>query len=341
MPIERLFLLGLVGPFGVALLVSVLLTRLTLALVRRARLGQQVRDDGPGSHLSKQGTPSLGGLAMLTTLLLVAAAILLKAGWNVKAAAPVVLALLYGGLGLWDDLSKIRAGNTRGLKARWRLVMEFALAFGALWWIVATEYPGPAEPYPRYWGFSSLAVSSDAALQVLWVLLGGLVVVGAANSLNFTDGVDGLAASVTVPCALGLAVAFFFRGMGDLAILASALAGTTLGFLWFNAYPAKIFMGDVGSLTLGGLLGMLAVAGGMEWLFGLLAIVFVLETVTDILQIASFKLTGKRMFRMAPIHHAFELRGWSEPQVVARFALVGTVALCLALTLFLGFGPGR
>jgi phospho-N-acetylmuramoyl-pentapeptide-transferase len=340
MRIEQLFLLGLVGPFGVALVLSVLLTRVTLSLVRRGRLGQQVREDGPESHLTKQGTPSLGGLALLTTLTLVAAAILVKAGWNVKAIAPICLALLYGALGLWDDLSKIRAGNTRGIKARWRLLAEFLLAFGALWWIVATEYPGPAAPYPRFWGFSALAVSSDPTLQILWVLLGGFVVVAAANAVNLTDGVDGLAASVTIPCALGLGCAFFFRGMGDLAILAAATGGAALGFLWFNAHPAKIFMGDVGSLALGGLLGMLAVAGGAEWLFGILAVVFVIEALTVILQVSSFKLTGKRLFRMTPIHHAFELKGWSEPQVATRFALMGAAAMCIALTVFILVGKG-
>ena len=340
MRIEQLWLIGLVGPFGAALVLSVLLTRVTLALARRGRLGQQVRDDGPETHLVKQGTPSLGGLALLGTLTLVAVAIMAKAGWNVKVVAPISVGLLYGALGLWDDLAKIRAGNARGLKARWRLLAEFAVAFGALAWLVMTEYPGPGADYTRAWGFSALAVSTDATLQILWVLLGGFVVVAAANALNLTDGVDGLAASVTVPCALGLGVACFFRGMGDLAVLSSAVGGAALGFLWFNAHPAKIFMGDVGSLALGGLLGMLAVAGGMEWLFGLLALVFVVEALTVILQVISFKLTGKRIFRMTPIHHAYELKGWSEPQVAARFALIGVAAMCLALALFLGVGKG-
>jgi phospho-N-acetylmuramoyl-pentapeptide-transferase len=175
-------------------------------------------------------------------------------------------------------------------------------------------------------------------LRALWVLLAGFVVVGAANAVNITDGVDALAATTTGICALGLAVGCFFHGMGDRTVLASATAGAAFGFLWFNAYPAKIFMGDVGSLGLGAVLGAIAVSAGLEWFFGFAALVFVVETLSVILQVACFRMTRKRLFRMTPIHHAFELRGWSEPQVVARFALIAAVATSLGLTLMLGFG---
>ncbi|NLO73444.1 MAG: phospho-N-acetylmuramoyl-pentapeptide-transferase [candidate division WS1 bacterium] len=341
MRIEQLWVMGILVPFGVALLLGVLLTRLMLAAARRRQLRQHIREDGPQSHLAKAGTPAMGGLALMAAVVLVAAGVLAKTGWNYRLALPLLLGLLFAGVGLLDDLAKLRKDSPYGLSARWRLLMEFVLAFGVLAWLVSVEFPGP-ESFSRSWGFSALGAQSyDLALRMVWVLLTGFVVVATANAVNITDGVDGLAATTLGICALALATACFFRGMGDRTVLAAAVAGAAFGFLWFNAHPAKIFMGDVGALGLGALLGAVAVSAGLEWLFGLLALVFIVETVSVILQVLSFKLTGKRIFRMTPIHHAFEMRGWSEPQVVARFALVGLFAALLGLSLMLALFPGR
>ena len=342
MNVEQLWVVGIVIPFGAALILSVVLSRVVLGLARRHGWGQQVRDDGPQSHLMKQGTPSLGGMAMLAAILIVVAGVALisHTGFNYKVAVPLLLGLLFGALGFLDDFAKLRAGNTRGLKARWRILIEFVLAFGLMAWLVTMALPGP-EGFPRVWGFSGLAVqNSSLELQIVWILLAGFLVVASANAVNLTDGVDGLASTLLGICALALAVVCFFRGMGDRTVLAAAISGAAIGFLWFNAHPAKIFMGDVGSLGLGALLGATAVSGGVEWFFGIAALVLIAEAASVILQVASFKLTGRRLFRMAPIHHAFEQRGWSEPLVVSRFALVGLLASLVGLALMLGFARG-
>ena len=342
MSVDQLWVVGIIIPFGAALILSVVFSRLVLGLARRHQLGQQVRDDGPQSHLLKQGTPSLGGIALLAAiaLVVVAVAVVSRAGFNYKLLLPLLLGLLFGLLGFLDDFTKMRAGNTRGLKARWRLLVEFALAFGCMAWLVSVAVPGP-EGFPRVWGFSSLGVQNySLELRLIWVLLSGFVIVASANAVNITDGVDGLASTLVGLCALALAVVCFFRGMGDRAVLAAAVSGAAFGFLWLNSHPAKIFMGDVGSLGLGALLGAIAVSAGLEWFFAFAALVFIIEAQSVILQVASFKLTGKRIFRMAPIHHAFELRGWSEPMLVSRFALVGALSALVGLALILGFARG-
>lgn len=321
--VPRLLIAGLI-----ALVCSVLLTRLILSLGRRRHLGQQVRDDGPGSHLSKQGTPSLGGLGMLGAVLIAVALVLAPLdGWSPRLSLLLALAVVFALLGLADDLAKMRAGSSRGVKARYRIVVEFLVALSFVLWI---GVPGEVSA----WGFAGLAGSLHGYGQALWIILAALVVVGSANAVNFTDGVDGLAATLVSICAVALGVACLLAAQWQLAGIAAAVAGAAAGFLWFNAYPAKIFMGDVGSLGLGALLGGIAVASGREWFFAIVAVVFVVEVLSVILQVVWFRGTGgRRLFRMTPIHHAFELRGWSEPQVVARFSLVGLLAAGLALFL--------
>lgn len=312
----------------IALVLSVLLTRFLLSLVRRKHLGQQVRDDGPESHRDKQGTPSLGGVAILGAVVIAAILTLGPAGgWSPGLSLLLAMAVVFGLLGLADDLAKIRAGNSRGVKARYRIVIEFVVALAFVLWI---GVPGDASA----WGFAGLGGSLHWYGQALWILLAALVVVGTANAVNFTDGVDGLAATLVSLCAAALGVACLLTAQWQLAGIAAALAGAAAGFLWLNAYPAKIFMGDVGSLGLGALLGGIAVASGLEWFFALVAVVFIAEVLSVILQVVWFRCTGgRRLFGMTPIHHSFELRGWSEPQVVARFSLVGLLAAGLALFL--------
>jgi phospho-N-acetylmuramoyl-pentapeptide-transferase len=307
-----------------ALVLSVLLTRVVLALVRKWQLGQQVREDGPASHQVKQGTPSLGGIAILAATAI--AMDVVRGGLGGYAARLLGLAALFALLGLADDLSKLLAGNTRGIPARYRIVLEILFAVG---FVELYPWSGPV-----HLGFTGLVASGSRS--PLLAALGVFTIVGSANAVNFTDGVDGLAATVTVVCAVVMALACAFCGQVWLSFPLVALAGAAGGFLYFNSNPAKIFMGDVGSLGIGALLGAIAVASGLELFFALAGVVFVVEVVSVILQVAYFRRTGgKRLFRMTPIHHAFELRGWSEPQIVARFALVGLVAGGAALAAFL------
>ncbi len=308
-----------------ALILSVLLTRLLLDLVRRWQVGQQVREDGPASHRAKQGTPSLGGIAILAAALIAAGCA--PGGLSVRALYVLGLAVLYALVGLVDDLAKLRARTSRGLPARYRIVVELLLA-GLFAGLLGPPVAGAFSA----WGFSGLAGWGGG---LLWGALAVFTITGAANAFNFTDGVDGLAATLTAICATVMALACGLVAPA-LAWPAVALAGASAGFLWFNSNPARIFMGDVGSLGMGALLGGLAVAAGLELLFAWAAVIFVVEVLSVILQVAYFRRTGgKRLFRMTPIHHAFELRGWKEPQVVARFALVGLVAGGLALVAFL------
>lgn len=325
---------------GLALVLSVLLTRLVLSLVRRWQLEQQVREDGPQSHRQKQGTPSLGGLAILGAA---AVATVLGAWWvSVRldrgdAQLWYVLGMTgaFGLVGLLDDLSKVRGGSTRGIPARYRILLQIAIA---LVFLRLMPHGTDATPSPvSQWGFAGLLSTSGWWGGLAWTVLGALVVVGSANAVNFTDGVDGLAATTVAVCAACLALVLQMPW----GVPAVALAAAAGGFLWFNAHPAKIFMGDVGSLGMGALLGGIAVATDRQWFFALCAVVFVVEVLSVILQVIWFRCTGgKRLFRMAPIHHAFELRGWSEPQVVARFGLVGLLAGCVAMTWYFStIGP--
>jgi len=325
---------------GLALVLSVLLTRLVLSVVRRRQLGQQVREDGPESHRKKQGTPSLGGLAILGA---VVAATVVGISWvqvrldryNAQVWYVLGMAGAFGLLGLFDDLAKMRDGSTRGIPARYRILLQIAIA---LVFLRLMPHRVEATPFQlSQWGFSELLNTSAWWGGLAWTVLGALVVVGSANAVNFTDGVDGLAATAVAVCALCLAVVF----QVPWGVPAVALAGAAAGFLWFNAHPAKIFMGDVGSLGMGAMLGGIAVATDRQWLFALCAVVFVVEVLSVMLQVVWFRCTGgKRLFRMTPIHHAFELRGWSEPQVVARFGLIGLLAGCVALTWYFStIGP--
>jgi phospho-N-acetylmuramoyl-pentapeptide-transferase len=321
-----------------ALVLSVILTRLLLGRVRQWQLGQQVREDGPASHLVKQGTPSLGGIAILLAVAIATAVV-----WGRQGARPAsglfLLTFLFALLGLADDLAKMIGKSSRGLPARYRIVLEILFAAGFVLVADRSALVGPV------WGCGALR-----GIPVLGGALAVFTIVGGANAVNFTDGVDGLAATLTAICAATMAVALALVplhvigtrldlvGQADLMWVAAALAGASAGFLWFNSNPAQIFMGDVGSLGIGALLGGIAVAGGLELFFALVGIVFVIEVVTVILQVIYFRRTGgKRLFRMTPIHHAFELRGWTEPQIVARFALVGLLAGGIALAAFLRF----
>lgn len=310
-------LLAAASIFLLAMILGWGLTELVRQRVVALKMGQMVREDGPQSHLAKAGTPSLGGVGFLSALAVIT---LLMYLWQpVQIGSTVLLALLltlgYAAIGFADDYSKLRYKRALGLKARARLPLEFLLA-GLYGWLLI--YNGTVTATP---GAAQL-VNFGAGIP--WLLVVMFVIVGGGNAVNLTDGLDGLAGGTGVFCALGLAAACALLGRPDLALWAVALAGATCGFLWLNAHPARIWMGDVGSLGLGAALAALAVAARMELLLGLFGLIFVIEALSVIIQVGYFKLSGgKRVFRMAPYHHHLELGGLAETQIVTRFWIIG------------------
>ncbi len=328
-------ILGTLTALAIALLVGPLLIR----RLTQHQIGQHVRTDGPQSHLSKAGTPTMGG-----TLILVAVALGTLA-WADLSNRYVWLLLgvtiAFGAIGFADDYKKLVLKNSKGLSARakyfWQSV--FGLAAAIMLYSMAKT---PAEtalliPYAK-----DLAIP----LGVLFVPLTYFVIVGSSNAVNLTDGLDGLAILPTVMVAGALAVFVYaagnavfagylgipyVQGVGEAVVFCGALVGAGLGFLWFNAYPAQVFMGDVGALALGAALGLLAVLARQELVLFIMGGIFVLETVSVMLQVASFRLTGKRIFRMAPIHHHFELKGWPEPRVIVRFWIITVILVLIGL----------
>lgn len=315
--------------FAVALLSGAVLTWLVRKWVVAQQIGQTVRDDGPQSHLKKMGTPILGGLGMMAALTLVTGLLwVVKGHVGLNPAVPLclALALAYAAIGFADDWSKVRYKRALGLKARIRVVLEVVLALA---FAFALVYFRGVDA-----GTSGAVMLVAARLASVWPLIVVFVLVGGANAVNLTDGLDGLAGGVSCFCAAALAVACWLLGHNDLALFAAALSGVCAGFLWLNCHPASIFMGDVGSLGLGGALAAIAVAARMELLLGLFGIVFVIEALSVIIQVLYFKASGgKRVFRMAPFHHHLELGGMAETKVVIRFWLITLVAGALGIAL--------
>jgi phospho-N-acetylmuramoyl-pentapeptide-transferase len=328
-------ILSVLTALGIALLVG----RPMIRRLRAYKIGQTVRNDGPQSHLSKSGTPTMGGALILVA---VAVATLLWADLANRYVWIVLLTTLaFGGIGLVDDYKKLVMKNPRGLAAGWKYLWQTVFGFAAaLAFYLVADAPSQTALLVPY--------LKDVSVQLgpWYILLTYFVIVGASNAVNLTDGLDGLAIMPTVLVAGGLAVFVYAAGhaqisaylliphipeVGELVIFSGALVGAGLGFLWFNAYPALVFMGDVGALALGAALGAVAVAARQELVLFVMGGVFVLETVSVMLQVLSFKLTGKRIFRMAPLHHHFELKGWPEPRVIVRFWIVTVVLVLVGL----------
>lgn len=307
--------------------------------LQKLQIGQVVRDDGPQSHFSKRGTPTMGGLMILASITI---SVLLWAKLDNPYVWCVLFVLLsYGAIGFVDDFRKVIRKDTKGLIARWKYFWQSVVAL-----IVAfTMYA-----YGKDTVVTQLVVPffKDVMPQLglFYILLTYLVVVGTSNAVNFTDGLDGLAIMPTVFVAGGMALIAWVTGnfhyahylhiphvvnASELVVVCTSIAGAGLGFLWFNTYPAQVFMGDVGSLALGGALGIIAVLLRQEFLLVIMGGVFVMETLSVILQVGSFKLRGQRIFRMAPIHHHYELKGWPEPRVIVRFWIVSLMLVLLAL----------
>ncbi len=312
------------------------------AMIRRLstyKIGQQVRDDGPQSHLSKAGTPTMGGALILVSIAI--STLLWSDLANRQVWIALVVTLLFGLLGGIDDYRKLLYGNSKGLPARTKYFWQTIIGLGAALVIFKLAIT-PVE--------TSLILPfvKDVMIElgVFFVLLAYLVIVGSSNAVNLTDGLDGLAIMPTVMVAGALGVFAYatgntnfssylgipyIAGVGELAIFCGTLVGAGLGFLWFNTYPAQVFMGDVGALALGAALGVVAVLVRQEIVLLIMGGVFVMETVSVILQVASFKLTGRRIFRMAPLHHHFELKGWPEPRVIVRFWIITVVLVLVGL----------
>ena len=303
------------------------------------QIGQAVRDDGPQSHLSKSGTPTMGGALILLSIGL--STLLWADLGNRYVWLVMIVTFSFGAIGWVDDYRKVVEKNARGLPARWKYFWQSVAGFGAAYFLFRTaSVPAETQLFvPFFKDFSW-------DMGLLFIPFAYFVIVGASNAVNLTDGLDGLAIlpSVMIGAALGL-IAYLaghnefaeylhianIPGSGELMIFCAALGGAGLGFLWFNTYPAQVFMGDVGALALGAGLGAIAVITRHEIVFFIMSGVFVMETVSVILQVASFKLTGKRIFRMAPIHHHFELKGWPEPRVIVRFWIITIILVLIGL----------
>lgn len=322
-----------------ALVLSLWMGPITIAWLKEKQLGQQVRTDGPQSHQSKQGTPTMGGVMVLSTILITC--LLWADLTNGYIWLLLMLTAGYGVIGWVDDYRKIIKKNTKGLPGRWKLFFQSLLGLVVIGYLYST-FQSPEEA----WLILPFFKQAIIPLGIFYIVLAYFVIVGASNAVNLTDGLDGLAILpvVLVGAALGVFayaaghVEFakylmvpYVPGGSELCVFAGALVGAGLGFLWFNAYPAQVFMGDVGALALGGALGLMAVILRQEIVLFIMGGVFVIETISVILQVLSFRLTGKRIFKMAPIHHHFELKGWPEPKVVVRFWIITVVLVLIGL----------
>jgi phospho-N-acetylmuramoyl-pentapeptide-transferase len=303
------------------------------------QIGQTIRDDGPKSHLSKAGTPTMGGALILVAICV---STLLWADLSSRYVWVVlVVTLAFGAVGWVDDYRKVVQKNSKGLPARWKFLWQSLAGLGAAIFLYTTaDMPVETELIVPF--FKDIHIG----LGIFYVVLAYFVIVGASNAVNLTDGLDGLAIlpTVFVAGALGIFAYLsghydfanylqipYIKGSGELIIICGAMVGAGLGFLWFNTYPAQVFMGDVGALSLGAALGVIAVIVRQEIVLFIMGGVFVMETVSVILQVGSYKLTGRRIFRMAPIHHHFELKGWPEPKIIVRFWIITVILVLVGL----------
>lgn len=331
---------------GGAVLTSMLMTfwigpKCIRWLKHKQKEGQPIREDGPESHLvTKKGTPTMGGIMILISVTF--STLLWADIANPYVWIVLFVMLAYGAIGGVDDYLKLTKRNTKGLSGKKKLVLQSAIGLLAIYWV---QTIAPAD----YRNHLTVPFFKDILLNLGWFypIFGLIVIIGASNAVNLTDGLDGLAIGpimITSACfalivyLVGNAVfagylqLHFIPGSGEVAVFCSALVGAGLGFLWFNAPPAKVFMGDTGSLSFGGAIGVISVIAKHEIVLAIIGGLFVAEAVSVILQVASFKMTGKRIFRMAPLHHHFEKLGWSEPTIVIRFWIVAIIFALIGLS---------
>jgi phospho-N-acetylmuramoyl-pentapeptide-transferase len=311
-----------------------------ISVLSRHQIGQRVRSDGPQSHLQKSGTPTMGGGLILVAMVI--STLLWSDLSNRFVWVLVGTTLAFGAIGFYDDYLKLVVGNSKGLPARYKYLAQSVAALSiALSLHAMSQSLSEISLYVPF--FKAVALPMTTAGFVAYAYL---VIVGTSNAVNLTDGLDGLAIMPAVMVAAALGVFAYatgnfkfatylqipyISGAGEVIVFCAAIAGAGLGFLWFNSYPAEVFMGDVGALSIGAALGAVAVIVRQEIVLCIMGGVFVLETVSVMLQVASFKLTGKRIFRMAPLHHHFELKGWSEPKVIVRFWIISFLLMLTGL----------
>lgn len=323
-----------------ALSMSLIIGPFMIARLSFHQIGQTVRSDGPESHFSKAGTPTMGGALIIIVISVTTLA------WgdlgNRYVWTVLFVTMAFGAIGWLDDYLKISRRNSRGLVARWKYLAQSVVGLAAAWFLYSTAQM-PAETNLIVPFFKDIAIP----MGIGFVVFTYFVIVGTSNAVNLTDGLDGLAILPTVMVGAALGLIAYLAGhvefasylqipyipdAGELAVFCGALVGAGLGFLWFNTYPAQVFMGDVGALALGAALGVVAVIVRHEIVLFIMGGLFVLETVSVILQVASFRLTGRRIFRMAPIHHHFELKGWPEPRIIVRFWIITLVLVLIGLS---------
>jgi len=322
-----------------ALLIAIVIGPKMIRYLQKMQIGQTVRDDGPQSHLSKSGTPTMGGLLILAAI--VVSGLLWADLTNRYVLVTLTVVVAYGIIGFVDDYRKVIRKDSKGLIARWKYFWQSVVALGVAFYL-----------------YSSATLSAETSLLVpffkevfpqlgaFFIIITYFAIVGTSNAVNLTDGLDGLAIVPTILVAGAFAIFAYVTGnanfaeylniphiplTSELVIVCTAMVGAGLGFLWFNTYPAQVFMGDVGSLALGGTLGVLAVLVRQELVLIIMGGVFVIETLSVILQVGSYKLRGQRIFRMAPIHHHYELKGWPEPRVIVRFWIISIILVLVGL----------
>ncbi|APG25359.1 MULTISPECIES: phospho-N-acetylmuramoyl-pentapeptide-transferase [Syntrophotalea] len=321
-----------------ALMISFIMGPWLIDKLSRLQIGQSIRKDGPQSHFKKEGTPTMGGTLILLAIVL--PTLLWTDLGNIYVWVTLLVTVGFGAVGFIDDYRKVKLRNSDGLSARQKMfwLMLIAATAGFVLYVYQPFQTTLAFPF-----FKGLRPE----LGLLYIPFAVLVIVGASNAVNLTDGLDGLAIGPTI-IASGTYLLFAYlagnarlseylqissvQGAGELAVLCGAMVGAGLGFLWFNTYPAQVFMGDVGSLSLGGALGTIAVITKQEIVLVIVGGIFVVEALSVIVQVSSFKLLGRRIFRMAPIHHHFELKGWAEPKIIVRFWIISIILALVALS---------
>jgi len=328
-------ILGVLTSLFIALLIGPLLIR----RLSDNQIGQSVRDDGPESHLTKSGTPTMGGLLILVSI---AASTISWADLSNRFVWVVLLVtMMFGIIGWVDDYRKVIRQDPKGLAARYKYFWQSIIGLAAaLFLFLSARNPAETQlivPFVKVINFD---------LGWLYIVLAYFVIVGSSNAVNLTDGLDGLAILPTVMVAGALSIFAYaaghirfaqylgipyIPGVGEVAIFCGAMVGSGLGFLWFNTYPAQVFMGDIGALALGAALGIVAIVVRQELVLFIMGGVFVIETVSVILQVVSYKLTGRRIFHMAPLHHHYELKGWPEPRVIVRFWIITVILVLVGL----------